>query len=141
MNMCITIVDIGPVAYNISAGAPVLAPYRSSSSDMSPQEGLIWDVTRLSLAGLNVADVVNLYRPAGPSLPVAAAAVHTFTCPPGVAAGAGIADWTPASHGLVMRPDDVFTLASAGTLAATGPLVLSGQAIQVDARVLADYLL
>jgi hypothetical protein len=138
--MCITVVDIGPVAYQVTGGNPVLAPYRSSASDMSPQEGLIWDVARLSLAGLNVGDVVNLYRPAGVNLAVLAAACHTFACPAGVAAGAGIADWGPPAHGLFMRPDDTFTLASAGTLAAAN-LVLSGQAVQVDLKVLADYLM
>lgn len=138
--MCITPVDIGPVAYQVASGNPTLAPYRSSSSDMSPQEGLIWDVTRLSVAGLNAGDMVNLYRPAGSMVAVPAAAVHTFLCPAGVAAGLGIADWEPSGHGLIMRPDDTFTLASAGTLAATN-IVISGQAIQVDLRVLADYLM
>ena len=140
LNMCITVVDIGPLAFTVAGGVASLAGYRSSGSDMSPQEGLIWDVTRLSLYGLNAGDMVNLYRPAGPAVAYAGAALHTFLAPAGVGAGLGIADWEPGAHGCMMRPDDVFALASAGTLA-TANLILSGQAVQVDLRVLADYLL
>ena len=54
-------------------------------------------------------------------------------------AGLGVADWEPGPMGLVMRPDDTFWLGSAGTLAAS-EVILTGQAIQVEVRHLARYL-
>jgi hypothetical protein len=136
----VCVVDIGPLDFVVTGGVPKFKAYRASGADMSPQEGLYWFVTRLTLAGLNVGDVVNLYRPAGSPVAANAYALHTFAAPAGVGAGLGIVDWEPGEKGCIMRPDDVFALASAGTLAAT-EIILTGQAIQVDERALGEYLL
>jgi hypothetical protein len=133
-------IDLPPMDYAVTGGQPKFKTVRASSADASPQEGYIWFITRLSLAGLTVGDVVNLYRPAGVVLTPNAAALHTFTCPPGVAAGLGIADWEPGVAGLIMHPDDVFTLQSAGTLTAT-ELLLTGQALQITAPYIAKFIL
>lgn len=135
------IIDIPPMDYTITAGHPKFkSGVRTAPSDASPQEGFFWFVTRLSLAGLTVGDVVNLYRPAGAVLFPNSVAAHTFKCPAGVAAGLGIDDWEPGVAGLVMRPDDIFTLESAGTLTAT-EIILSGQAIQIAEPFLAKFIL
>lgn len=133
-------IDIPPVDYLVTGGVPKFKAVRAAASDASPQEGFVWFVTRLSLAGLNAGDVVNIYRPAGVPIPANAVALHTFSAPAGVAAGLGIADWEAGVAGLVMRPDDVFTLQSAGTLAAA-ELILSGQALQIAAPYLARFIL
>jgi hypothetical protein len=141
LNQCITVVDIGPVDYIVVGGQPRYKAYRASGADMSPQEGLMWDVTRLTIYGLNSNDEVDLFRPAGTPLATASTALFTFVGIAGIQGGGGIATWTPGSHGLWMRPDDIFVLTSSGTAIGATELVLSGQAIQVDLRVLADYLM
>jgi hypothetical protein len=100
----------------------------------------MWFVQRVSVVGLTVADVVNLHKTVSGAVTAKMTALHTFQCPPGVAAGLGVADWEPGTNGLVLRPDDQLTLVSAGTVTAT-ELILSGQAIQVDLRVLTDFLM
>ena len=134
-------IDIPPVDYVVTGGQPKFkTSVRATANDASPQEGYIWFVTRLSLAGMTAGDVVNLYMPAGVNLFPNSTGLHTFTCPAGVGAGLGIADWEPGSLGLIMHSDDVFTLQSAGTLTAT-ELILNGHAIQVTVPYLARYLL
>lgn len=136
-----SIIDIPPMDYVITGGHPKFKQgVRAAPSDASAQEGFFWFVTRLSLAGLTAGDVVNVFRPAGVVLTPNAVAVHTFACPAGVAAGLGIADWEPGVAGLVMRPDDIFVLESAGTLTAT-EIILSGQAIQIAEPFLAKFIL
>ena len=133
-------VDIPPLDFSVTAGHPKLKAHRASASDQSPQEGFVWFVQRLSLAGLNAGDLVNLYRTASQVTAQNMNAIHLFTGPANVTAGNGVADWEPGSMGLIMRPDDSFWIASAGTLAAT-EIILSGQAIQVAVPFLAEYLL
>jgi hypothetical protein len=140
LSQMINIVDMPILDYQVSAGVISFKPYRAGGSDDSPQEGLMWFVQRVSLAGLTVGDVVNLHVTVSGAVTAKMTARHTFTCPPGVAAGLGVADWEPGTNGLVLRPDDQMTLVSAGTVTAT-ELILSGQAIQVDLRVLADFLM
>ena len=133
-------VDIGPLDFTITGGAPKFKTSRAAGADMSPQEGFFWFVQRLSLAGLTAGDVVNLSRTGGQVFGVSATRIHTFACPVGVGAGLGVADWEPGSMGLVMRPDDSFWLDSAGTLTAT-EIILTGQAIQVAIPWLGRYLM
>lgn len=134
-------VDLGPLDFAVTAGVPKLKAYRSVVSDnMSPQEGYVWFVTRLSLAGLNAGDVVNLMRPTASGILTNSSGVHTFTAPSGAGAGQGIADWEPGIYGMVLRPDDTFNLQAGGTLAAS-EIILTGQAIQVAVPYLALYLL
>jgi hypothetical protein len=133
-------IDLPPVDYTVTGGQPKHKAYRAGSTDASAQEGYYWFVQRLSLAGMSAGDVVNLHRPVSSTVIATMTAVHTFLCPAGVAAGLGVADWEPGSMGLIMRPDDSFFLQSAGTLTAT-ELILTGQAIQVAAPYLAEYLL
>lgn len=133
-------IHIGPVDFTVTGGQPKFKNYRAAAADASPQEGFMWFVTRWTLTGLNAGDLVNLYLPAGVNLAVNAVGVHTFTAPAGVGAGLGIADWEPGSEGCIMWPDDVPVLASAGTLLAA-EIILSGNAIQVGVRALAEYLM
>lgn len=140
MSQLVNIIDIPPVDYVLVGGQPHFKAHRAAATDASPQEGLIWFVQRLSLAGMTSGDVVNLHKTVSSSLTANMTAVHTFACPAGVAAGLGIADWEPSGEGLALRPDDALFLVSAGTLTAT-ELILSGQAIQVDLRILAEYLI
>ena len=132
-------VDIPPLDFTVTAGVAKLKAHRAAPSEQSPQEGFIWFVQRLSLSGLNAGDLVNLYRTAAQVTAQNMNAVHLFTGPASVAAGNGVADWEPGSMGLIMRPDDAFWIASAGTLVAS-EIILTGQAIQVAAPFLAEYL-
>lgn len=140
MSQLVNIIDIPPLDFTVAAGVASYKAYRSGAPDMSPSEGMLWFVQRVSVAGLNAGDLVNLFRTT--SVPAAArtGALHLFTGPAGVAAGLGVADWEPGGTGLTLRPDDQLFLASAGTLVAS-ELVMTGQAIQVDLRILAEYLL
>lgn len=133
-------VDIGPLDFAISGGVAKFKTHRATGADMSPQEGYVWFVQRLSLAGMNAGDLVNLYRTASQVTAQNMNLIHLFTGPASVSAGLGVADWEPGSMGLIMRPDDSFWIASAGTLAAT-EIILTGQAIQVAVPFLAEYLL
>lgn len=140
MSQMLNVIDLPPLDFQVVGAKPKLKTYRAASTDLSPQEGLIWFVQRVSLAGMTAGDVVNLHRTVSSANFALMTALHTFICPAGVGAGLGVADWEPGSNGLVMRPDDSLFLDSAGTLTAT-ELILTGQAIQVDLRVLADYLM
>lgn len=140
LSQMINVVDMPAIDFRVSAGVISFKPYRAAASDNSPQEGLLWFVQRVVVAGLTVADVVNLHRVVSGIVTAPMTALHTFSCPAGVAAGLGVADWEPGTNGLVLRPDDQLTLVSAGTVTAT-ELILSGQAIQVDLRVLSDFLM
>lgn len=133
-------VDIGPLDFTVTGGAAKFKAHRATAADMSPQEGYVWFVQRLSLSGMNAGDLVNLYRTAAQVTAQNMNAIHLFTGPASVTAGNGVADWEPGSMGLIMRPDDAFWVASAGTLAAT-EIILTGQAIQVAVPFLAEYLL
>ena len=133
-------IDIGPLDFAITGGVAKFKTHRATAADMSPQEGSVWFVQRLSLSGLNAGDLVNLYRTAAQVTAQNMNAIHLFTGPASVGAGNGVADWEPGSMGLIMRPDDSFWVASAGTLAAT-EIILTGQAVQVAVPFLAEYLL
>ena len=133
-------IDIPPLDFTVSGGVAKLKTHRASVADMSPQEGYIWFVQRLTLAGLNAGDLVNVYRTVSQVTAQNMNLIHLFTGPTGVSAGLGVADWEPGSMGLIMRTDDSFWIASAGTLAAS-EIILSGQAIQVAVPFLAEYLL
>lgn len=141
LSQMINLVDIPAIDFRVVGGQIVLKAYRAAISDASPQEGLLWFVQRVSLAGLTVADVVNLHSTVSGTVTANMTARHTFACPAGVGAGLGVADWEPGTNGFVLRPDDQMTLVSAGTISATAELILSGQAIQVDLRVLSDFLM
>lgn len=141
LSQLINLVDIPAIDYRVVGGQIVLKAYRAAATDATPQEGLMWFVQRVSLAGLTVADVVNLHVTVSGAVTANMTARHTFSCPAGVAAGLGVADWEPGTNGLVLRADDQMTLVSAGTVSATAELILSGQAIQVDLRVLTDFLM
>lgn len=140
LSQMINVIDMPAIDFQVTAGVIAFKSYRAAASDNSPQEGLLWFVQRVVVAGLTVADVVNLHLTVSGAVTAKMTARHTFTCPPGVAAGLGVADWEPGTNGLVLRPDDQLTLVSAGTVTAT-ELILSGQAIQVDLRVLSDFLM
>lgn len=134
-------INLGPLDFLVTAGQPKLKAHRSSTSDnMSPQEGYIWFVTRLTLSGLNSGDLVNLHKPTASAIMVNATAVHTFTPTGTVGAGLGVADWEPGPLGCFLLPDDTFNLVSGGTLAAT-EVILTGQGIQVAIPLLLEYLL
>jgi hypothetical protein len=136
----VNVIDLPPLDFIVSGGAPKFKSYRSSATDLSPQEGLLWFVQRVTLAGMTAGDVVQLHKTVSSTFTANMTALHTFLCPAGVAAGLGVADWEPGGNGLTLRPDDQLYLATAGTITAA-ELVLTGQAIQVDLRVLADYLM
>jgi hypothetical protein len=140
MSQLLNVVDMPSIDFQVSAGVISFKAYRAAASDNSPQEGLLWFVQRVAVAGLTVADVVNLHKTVSGAVTAKMTALHTFLCPVGVGAGLGVADWEPGTNGLVLRPDDQLTLVSAGTVTAT-ELILSGQAIQVDLRVLSDFLM
>lgn len=134
-------VNLGPLDFIVTGGQPKLKTHRSTTSDnMSPQEGFLWFVTRLTLSGLNAGDLVNLHRPTSGGIMVNATAVHQFAGPTGSGAGLGIADWEPGALGMMLWPDDTLNLVSGGTLAAT-EIILTGQGIQVATLALARYLL
>lgn len=140
MSQLVNVIDLPPVDYVVTGGQPKFKAHRAASTDASPQEGLLWFVQRLSLAGMTSGDVVNLHRTISSTFTANMTALHTFACPAGVGAGLGVADWEPSGEGLALRPDDALFLVSAGTLTAT-ELILTGQAIQVDLRILAEYLI
>jgi hypothetical protein len=140
LDQLVSPIRIGPLDFTVTGAQPKLKAYRAGPGDISPQEGFMWFVTNLTLSGLNAGDLVNLYVTGGTPLAVNSAARHTFTGPAAVGAGLGVSDWEPGSEGLPMWPDDVIVLQSAGTLAAA-ELILTGYAIQVGIRVLAEYLM
>lgn len=140
LSQMLNVIDIPPVDYVVTGGIPKFKQHRAAATDASPQEGLMWFVQRLSLAGMTVGDAVNLHVTISSTQVANMTARHTFLCPAGVGAGLGVADWEPGTNGLVLRADDSLFLASAGTVTAQ-ELILSGQAIQVDLRILADYLM
>lgn len=83
------------------------------------------------------SDQVTLYR--GPGLAIAAQPQnrkHTFTA--AGAPGPG-PDWTPGKHGLILQHQDALVLA--GTNLAASQVVLSGDAVQIESWLLADYIL
>ncbi len=140
LSQMLNVVDMPAIDFQVTGGVIAFKAYRAGASDNSPQEGLIWFVQRVCLAGMTVGDVVNLHQTVSGPVTAKMTARHTFICPAGVAAGLGVADWEPGTNALVLRPDDQLTLVSAGTVTAT-ELILTGQAIQVDLRVLADFLM
>ena len=140
MSQMLNVIDLPPVDFVVTGGQPKFKAHRASASDASPQEGLMWFVQRVSLSGLNAGDLVNLHKTISSTQTANMTALHTFTGPAGVGAGLGVADWEPSGNGLVLRADDSLYLVSAGTLTAT-EIILTGQAIQVDLRILADYLM
>lgn len=79
------------------------------------------------------SDSVTLYR--GPGLAIAAQPQnrkHTFTPGPG-------SDWTPGKHGLLLQHQDALVLA--GTNLAASQVMLSGDAVQLESWLLADYII
>jgi hypothetical protein len=141
MNQLVNIIDIPPIDFVVTAGQPAYKAYRASGADGSPQEGLIWFVQRVTVAGLNAGDILNLNRTVSVPATAKSSALHAFpAAPAGIAAGTGIVDWEPGGTGLALRPDDQLFLVSGGVLTAV-ELVMTGQAVQVDLRILAEYLI
>lgn len=136
----VNVIDLPPLDFQVQGAKPKLKAYRAAATDLSPQEGYVWFVQRLTLAGLNAGDLVNLHRTVSSANFAPMTAVHQFTGPAGAGAGLGVADWSPGGNGLTLRPDDSLFLDSGGTLTAA-ELILTGQAIQVHLSVLADYLM
>lgn len=140
MSQMLNVIDLPPLDFQVVGAKPKLKAYRAGATDLSPQEGLMWFVQRVTIAGLNAGDLVNLHKTVSNTNFASMTGVHTFTAPAGVAAGLGMADWEPGTNGLILRTDDSLWLDSGGTLTAT-ELILTGQAIQVDLRILADFLM
>ena len=140
LSQLVNVIDLPPLDFAVSGSKPKLKAYRAASTDLSPQEGYVWFIQRLTLAGLNAGDLVNLHRTVSSANFAPMTAVHQFTGPAGAGAGLGVADWEPGGNGLTLRADDSLWLDGAGTLAAT-ELILTGQAIQVHLSVLAEYLM
>lgn len=135
----INVIDLPPLDFQVVGSKPKLKAYRAAATDMSPQEGLYWFVQRVTLAGLNAGDIVNLHKTVSNTNFANMTAVHQFICPAGPAAGLGIVDWEPGTNGLILRTDDALWLDGGGTLTAT-EIILTGQAIQVSLSQLADFL-
>lgn len=140
LSQMLNVIDLPPLDFQVVGAKPKLKAYRAAATDLSPQEGLMWFVQRVTIAGLNAGDIVNLHKTISSTNFANMTAVHTFLCPAGVAAGLGMADWEPGTNGLIMRSDDSLWLDSGGTLTAS-ELILTGQAIQVDLRILPDFLM
>lgn len=140
LSQLLNVIDLPPLDFQVVGAKPKLKAYRAAATDLSPQEGLMWFVQRVTIAGLNSADVVNLHKTVSSTNFAPMTAVHQFVCPAGIGAGLGIVDWEPGTNGLILRADDSLWLDSGGTLTAT-ELVLTGQAIQVHLSLLADFLM
>lgn len=140
LGQLLNVIDLPPLDFQVVGAKPKLKAYRAAATDLSPQEGLVWFVQRVTLAGLNAGDIVNLHKTVSSANFANMTAVHTFLAPAGVAAGLGMADWEPGTNGLIMRADDSLFLDSGGTLTAT-EIILTGQAVQVHLSLLADYLM
>lgn len=78
-------------------------------------------------------DEVRLYKQRGA---LASAGAHTFTA----SGGATGPDWHPGKGACVMRDGDSLNLVAVSPLAATA-VVLSGEAIQIEAAWIGDYFL
>lgn len=140
LSQLLNVIDLPPLDFQVVGAKPKLKAYRAAATDLSPQEGLVWFVQRVTLAGLNAGDIVNLHKTVSSANFANMTAVHTFLAPAGVAAGLGMADWEPGTNGLIMRSDDSLFLDSGGTLTAS-EIILTGQAIQVHLSLLTEFLM
>lgn len=136
----VNVIDLPPLDFIVQGAKPKLKSYRAAATDLSPQEGYLWFVQRVTIAGLNAGDIVNLHRTVSSTNIAPMTALHQFIAPAGPAAGLVIVDWEPGGTGLTLRSDDSLWLDGGGTLTAA-EIVLTGQAIQVHLSQLAEYLM
>lgn len=109
------------------------------SVTLGPEDGQVWDVRRITLQGILVAETVQLYREI-PQGPTAAGQVGDllFTFGNGLA-GNPPNTWSPGG-GLILHSPDQLTLAK-GTLSTTTDIYLTGEMVALDARWESRYLL
>lgn len=101
-----------------------------------PTPGYTWAVQAIRMAGLGVADVVNLYRGTDAHAAVDNNALWTFTVP---VAGA-VSAWHPGGKGLLLSGNGQAALLFAGT-SASGALTVNMDVIQIADAQLPFYLL
>lgn len=117
-----------PVSYTVAGGNPKLDSSRASSADFAPSDGYVWFLTHLVVAGLAAGDTVTLSKASTTGLNNV---LHVFT-------GAQ-PDWALSSSSVFLLPDDFLVLSGSGLTSTQ--LVLSGQAVQVESALVADYLM
>lgn len=138
MAQAVSIIPIPPQNYTVVSNSPKFKADKASGADSGPQEGYFWFITRLTIAGLGNGDAVTLHKVQSSTITNLSTALHTFG--PG-SASKSVDDWEPGVYGLPMWPDDsLFPVAASATLAST-ELLLTGNAIQVEARLLWKFVL
>ena len=135
MSQLLNVVDLPPLDFTVVSGKAQLKTYRAAATDISPQEGLMWFIQRVSLAGLNPGDSVNLYRTVSSSLAANMNAVHTFFCPAPPPSGVA----SQSAEGSVTNPGAFAAIAfsnsvPAGTYQVTATVYLSGTVTTADAN-------
>jgi hypothetical protein len=115
-----------PLIRGLAAAGALSMGGPDASQDCGPNEGFAWMITRLSINGLAggvTPDVVDLYRGGAGNFPVWQFTGNSFA-----------ATFTKLS--LVYLPSETLLLASVGAFAATGPITVSGELLQVPAESL-----
>ena len=135
MQMAIQPIPFPPVLFPVAATA-LTTP--TSATLLGPEDGQVWDIRRVTLAGWTTADAainVNLYRELNsPNVGNPENRLRKFND-----SAPGNETWSPGG-GLILKSPDGLLITGSGFTTTTGIyLVLEG--IQVDQRWLPRYLL
>jgi hypothetical protein len=116
------------------SGAVVTVPPQAAAL-LGPEDGQVWDVRRISLAGWTGADNaigIDLFREVGSGM------LENFL--QRFSGAVGNKTWAPGG-GLILRSPESLSLGNSGTFTTTTGIMLTGEAIQVQADWLWKYLL
>lgn len=112
----------GPEPATIVNGAFTLDG--SATSGLGPREGFVWTIRRITVWGLadgTTPDIANLYRNQPSGIPVWQFNGNNFA-------------YTWGKLEMLLLPGETLSLASVGSLAATGTISISGDVLEVAAE-------
>lgn len=114
----------GPVAANVANSAFTID---GSTGATGPRSGFCWAIRRITVWGLATGsspDLANLYRNANTGIPVWQFNGNNFA-------------YTFGKLELLLLPGETLSLASSGTITATGQVSISGDLLEVAAEEIA----